>query len=168
MGTISNQTINDICKNRGDNPIQDSPVTESAICLFNENTTPNTDSTESETELTLLKFRLDQNQSCPHTSSRSQSRRTLVISRHCFSSSDRQWPHTTTLFDANRSKSWAALSGLTEEKDAIFLLVSYRPSHIIFYGTGLLYYCKIQETISTHSLFEYRNGQKKVFKWLFK
>jgi hypothetical protein len=122
--------INDIRKNRGDNPIQDSPVKESVIRLFNENTTPDTDSTE--TELTLLKFRLDQNQSWPHTRSRSQSRRTLVVSRHCFSSSDRRWPHTTTLFDANRSQSWAALSGLTEEKDAIFLLVSYRPSHINF------------------------------------
>jgi hypothetical protein len=103
---------------------------ESANRLFNENTTPDTDRTE--TELTLLKFRLDQNQSCPHTWSRSQSRRTLVVSRHCFSSSDRRWPNTTTLFDANRSQSWAALSGLTEEKDAIFLLVSYRPSHIHF------------------------------------
>jgi hypothetical protein len=122
--------INDIHKNRGDNPIQDSPVKESAIRLFNENTTPNTDSTE--TELTLLKFRLDQNQSFPHTRSRAQSRRTLVVSRHCFSSSDRRWPHTTTLFDANRSQSWAALSGLTKEKEAIFVLVSYRPSHIIF------------------------------------
>jgi hypothetical protein len=30
--------INDIRKNRGDNPIQDSPVKESAIRLFNENT----------------------------------------------------------------------------------------------------------------------------------
>jgi hypothetical protein len=56
--------INDIRKSRGDNPIQDSLVKESAIRLFNENTTPDTDSTES--ELTLLKFRLDQNQSCPH------------------------------------------------------------------------------------------------------
>jgi hypothetical protein len=105
-------------------------VKESVICLFNENTTPDTDSTE--TELTLLKFRLDQNQPCSHTRSRSQSRRTLVVSWHWFSSSDRRWPHTTTLFDANRSQSWAALSGLTEEKDAIFLLVSYRPFHIIF------------------------------------
>jgi hypothetical protein len=69
---------------------------------------------------------------------RSQFRRTLVVSRHCLSSSDRRWPHITTLFDANRSQSWAALSGLTEEKDAIFLLVFYRPSHIIFYGTCLL------------------------------
>jgi hypothetical protein len=33
-----------------------------------------------------LKFKLDQNQSCPHTRSRSQSRRTIVVS---FSSSDR-------------------------------------------------------------------------------
>jgi hypothetical protein len=78
----------DIRKDRGDNPLQDSPVKESAIRLFNENTTPDTDSTE--TELTLLKFRLDQNQSRPHTRSRSQSRRTLVVSRHCFSSSDRR------------------------------------------------------------------------------
>jgi hypothetical protein len=84
----SPSSINDIRKNRGDNPIQDSPLKESAICLFDENTTPNIDSTE--TELTLLKFRLDQNQSCPHTRSRSQSRRTLVVSRHCFSSSDRR------------------------------------------------------------------------------
>jgi hypothetical protein len=38
--------INDIRKNRGDNPIQDSPVKESAICLYNENTTPDTDFTE--------------------------------------------------------------------------------------------------------------------------
>jgi protein-S-isoprenylcysteine O-methyltransferase Ste14 len=68
----------------------------------------------------------------PHTRSRSQSRRTLMVSRHCFSSSDHRWPHTTTLFDANRSQCWAAFSGLTEEKDAIFLLVSYRPSHINF------------------------------------
>jgi hypothetical protein len=72
--------INDICKNRGDNPLQDSPVKESAIRLFNGNTTPNTDSTE--TELTLLKFRLDQNQSCPHRWSRAQSGRILVVSRH--------------------------------------------------------------------------------------
>jgi hypothetical protein len=70
--------INDIRKNRGDNLIQDSPVKESAIRLFNENTTPDIDSTE--TELTLLKFRLDQNQSCPHTRCRSQFRRTLVVS----------------------------------------------------------------------------------------
>jgi hypothetical protein len=35
-------------ENRGDNPIQDSPVKESAIRLFNENTTPDTDSTETE------------------------------------------------------------------------------------------------------------------------
>jgi hypothetical protein len=62
-------SINYSRKNRGDNPIQDSPVKESAIHLFNENTTPGTDSTE--TELTLLKFRLDQNQSCPHARSRS-------------------------------------------------------------------------------------------------
>jgi hypothetical protein len=97
--------------------------------------TPDTDSTE--TELTLLKLRLDQNQSCPHTRCRSQFfRRTLVVSKHCFSSSDRRRPHITTLFDADRSQSWAALSGLTEEKDAIFLLVSYWPSHIIFYGTN--------------------------------
>jgi hypothetical protein len=101
-------------KKRGDNPIQDSPVKESAIRLFNENTTPDTDRTE--TELTLLKFRLDQNQSCPHTRCRSQFSRTLVVSRHCFFSSDRRRPHITTLFDANRSQSWAALSGLTEEK----------------------------------------------------
>jgi hypothetical protein len=137
-------------KNRGEDPIQDSPVKESTICLFNENTTPDPDSTE--TELTLLKFRLDQNQSCPHTSSRSQSRRTLVISRHCFSSSDRRWPHTTTLFDANRSQSWAALSGLREEKDAIFLLVSYRPSHYFF--TELVYcpfkpICTVSYTIKS-------------------
>jgi hypothetical protein len=36
-------SINDIRKNRGDNPIQDSPVNESAIRLFNENTTPDLD-----------------------------------------------------------------------------------------------------------------------------
>jgi hypothetical protein len=101
------------------------------VFLMKTRPTPDTDSTE--TELTLLKFRLDQNQSCsPHTRSRSQSRRTLVVSRHCFSSSYRRWPHTTTLFDAKRSQSWAALSGLTEEKDAIFVLVSYRPLHINF------------------------------------
>jgi hypothetical protein len=52
-----NPAINDIRKHRGDNPIQDSPVKKSAIRLFNENTTPDTVSTE--TELTLLKFRLD-------------------------------------------------------------------------------------------------------------
>jgi hypothetical protein len=45
-------------KEMGDNPMQDSPVKESAIRPFNENTTPDTDSTE--TELTLLKFKLDQ------------------------------------------------------------------------------------------------------------
>jgi hypothetical protein len=132
----SHPQINDIRINRGDNPIQDSLVKESVIRLFNENTTPDTDSTE--TELTFLKFRLDQNQSCPHTRSRSQSRRTLVVSRHCFSSSDRRWPPTTTLFDANRSQSLAALSGLTEEKNAIFLLVSYQPSHIHLF-TELVY-----------------------------
>jgi hypothetical protein len=57
-GFAATGTINDIRKNRGVNPIQDSPVEESAIRLFNENMTPDTDSTE--TELTLLKFRLDQ------------------------------------------------------------------------------------------------------------
>jgi hypothetical protein len=85
---LSHLRINDIRKHRGDNLIQDSPVKKSAIRLFNENTTPDIVSTE--TELTLLKFRLDQNQSCPHTRSRSQSRRILVVSRHCFSSSDRR------------------------------------------------------------------------------
>jgi hypothetical protein len=40
--------INDIRKHRGNNPIQDSPVKKSAIRLFNENTTPDTVSTETE------------------------------------------------------------------------------------------------------------------------
>jgi hypothetical protein len=88
LGNVLTPMIGEHRKNRGDNPIQDSPVKESAIRLFNENTTPDTDSTE--TELTLLKFRLDQNQSCPSTRSRSQSRRTLVVNRHCSSSSDRR------------------------------------------------------------------------------
>jgi hypothetical protein len=55
MGTAAGHQsfpIHDIRKNRGDNPLQDSPVKESVISLFNENTTPDTDSTE--TELTLL------------------------------------------------------------------------------------------------------------------
>jgi hypothetical protein len=42
------EVIHDIRKNRGDNPIQDSPVKESAISLFNENTTPDTVRTETE------------------------------------------------------------------------------------------------------------------------
>jgi hypothetical protein len=46
LTALTRPTINDIRKNRGDNPIQDSPVKESAIRLFNENTTPDTDSTE--------------------------------------------------------------------------------------------------------------------------
>jgi hypothetical protein len=49
--SVINREINDIRKHRGDNPIQDSPVKKSAIRLFNENTTPDTVSPE--TELTL-------------------------------------------------------------------------------------------------------------------
>jgi hypothetical protein len=40
------QPINDIRKIRGDNFIQDSSMAESAIRLLNENTTPDTDSTD--------------------------------------------------------------------------------------------------------------------------